>query len=261
MSPEGQSTLLKSNSATSREGLSIPLLVALLPIRTVLLLAAQLVWALVFYWQGNSHPWRSSAAWWTVYGTLADLGCLALMSACLRTQGLRLRDLLGTSTHSLVGVLGRGLAYFLVVTPFFVGGFLLSSYIVYGDFTPHVDARLLGARRLPLIAALYSLVIWWPLWSTTEELTYQTFFLQRLRRLLNGPARAMVIVGFWWAAQHCALPFLPDYRYLLWRFLSFVPGVLALMAIYMRTGQIRPLIVAHSFLDLIACASTLDWSF
>jgi hypothetical protein len=69
----------------------------------------------------------------------------------------------------------------------------------------------------------------------------------------------MAIVGFWWAVQHSALPFLPDIRYVLRRLLSFSPGVLALMMMYLRTRQIKPLIVAHSVMDLAASASTLHW--
>jgi hypothetical protein len=231
----------------------------LLPARTLFLFAAQALFALMFYWRQDARPWRSSAAWWTVYGTLADLGCLAILIGFTRREGLGLRDLVGPSTLGPLKTVLRGLLYFAIVMPIFLAGFVLSSYAVYGSIRPHVDLALLGSRRLPLWAAVYSVTLWWPIWSATEELTYQTFFLRRLARGFGGPAGAMALVGFWWAVQHVALPFLPDARYVLWRFLSFVPGVLALMTIYWRTGQIRPLILAHSIMDLSASASTLYW--
>lgn len=239
--------------------LSIPATIALLPARTIFLLAAQALFALIFRFRHDAQPWRSSAAWWTVYGNLADLGCLAMLIAVTRRQGLRLRDLVPLSTLGPFKTVLRGLGYFLLVMPVFLGGFVLSSYAVYGDIRPHVDAALLGSRRLPVWAVIYSVTLWWPFWSATEEITYQTFFLERLRRPFGGPAGAMALVGFWWAAQHSALPFLADIRYVLWRLLGFLPGVMALMTIYLRTRQIGPLIVAHSLMDFVASASTLYW--
>jgi uncharacterized protein len=233
--------------------------IALLPARTFFLLASQALFALLFRFWHHAQPWRDSTAWWTVYGTLADLGCLALIINLMHRQGLRFRDLVGSSTLGPFQILFRGLVYFLIVMPIFLAGFVLSSYAVYGDVRPHVDAALLGSRRLPIWAVVYSVTLWWPLWSATEELTYQVFFLDRLRRAFGGPAGAVAMVGFWWALQHSALPFLPDVRYVLWRFLGFLPGVLALMVIYLRTRQIRPLVFAHSMMDLAASASTLYW--
>ncbi len=239
--------------------LSAPAALALLPLRTVLLLAAQGVCALILHAGHDAEPWRHSAQWWTVWGTGADLGCLAMMVVVLHRQGFRLRDLAGGSAQGVPGTIFRGFGWYVVVMPVFLGGFALSSYVVYGGIRPHVDMAILGSRHLPIWGMVYSLTIWWPVWSTTEELTYQTFFLRRLRLAFRSPALAVLAVGFWWALQHSALPFLPDVRYVVWRFLSFLPGVIALMIVYLRTGKIRPLIVAHSLMDFTASASTLYW--
>jgi hypothetical protein len=190
---------------------------------------------------------------------VADLCCLVLIGVVLHRQGLRLRDLLGQSTQGTGKAVVRGLLYFLLAMPLFLGGFVLSSFIVYGSMRPHVDLALLGSRHLPPWAMIYSVTLWWILWSATEELTYQTFFLDGLRQTVSSPVTIMALVGFWWALQHCALPFLPDARYVLWRLLGFIPGVTALMIIYWRTCEIRPLILAHWLMDLSASASTLNW--
>jgi hypothetical protein len=115
-------------------------------------------------------------------------------------QGVRIRDLFDPINRGCVGILGRGLLYYLLVMPRLLGGFVLGSYIVYGDMRPHVDVASLGSRHLPLWAIIYSVRRWWPWWSATEELTYQTFFLNRLQQALGGPLGAMAIVGFWWGS-------------------------------------------------------------
>ena len=61
--------------------ISIPATLALLPARTLFLIASQALFALIFYLRHDPHHLRTSAAWWSVYGTLADLGCLALLGS------------------------------------------------------------------------------------------------------------------------------------------------------------------------------------
>jgi hypothetical protein len=43
----------------------------------------------------------------------------------------------------------------------------------------------------------------------------------RLQVLTGHSWIGLLIVGFWWAAQHCALPLIPDWRFLFFRFLAF----------------------------------------
>ena len=103
---------------------------------------------------------------------------------------------------------------------------------------------------------VYGLALWWMIWSPTEETTYQAYVVPRLQALTGRTWIAFLIVGFCWAAQHCALPFIPDWRFLLFRFLSFLPGVLMLMLIYLRTRRLAPLIVAHWPMDIGAAIMT-----
>jgi hypothetical protein len=95
------------------------------------------------------------------------------------------------------------------------------------------------------------------IWSPTEEMTYQAYALPRIQALSGRTWVAMVVVGFWWALQHSFLPFLPDWRSVLWRFLAFVPGVTALMLVYWKMRRLPPLIVAHWPMDIVAALMTL----
>jgi hypothetical protein len=81
--------------------------------------------------------------------------------------------------------------------------------------------------------------------------TYQAYVMPRLQALSGRTWVAFVIVGFWWAGQHAALSFIPDLRFIAFRFLAFLPGVLVMMAIYWRTRRLAPLIVAHWPMDIL----------
>src|ERR1039458_4379248 len=93
-------------------------------------------------------------------------------------------------------------------------------------------------RVLPVWAVVYSLSVWWMIWSPTEEMTYQAYALPRIQALSGRTWVAMVVVGFWWALQHSLLPFLPDWRSALWRRLSRHP-VSRLRALH-RAAKLAP---------------------
>jgi len=223
--------------------------------RSGMILLAQAVAAGVFALRGHPSPWRAAAPWWTVYGTLVDLGCLALMWRFTRAEGISMRDLIGAI--KLPRDILTGLSYYCLVLPLFVGGGMLSTKLLYGSLQAGGSSGLFMARTLPLWAVVYSLSAWWMIWSPTEEMTYQAYALPRIQALSGRTWVAMAVVGFWWALQHSLLPFLPDWRSVLWRFLAFVPGVTVFMLIYLKTRRLAPLIVAHWLMDIGAVLMTL----
>jgi hypothetical protein len=63
--------------------------------RTVLAVVAQAIVAFIYVLRRNPSPWQAATPWWSIYGTLVDIGCLALMTWFTRGEGIRLRDLVG----------------------------------------------------------------------------------------------------------------------------------------------------------------------
>ncbi len=63
--------------------------------RSILIIAAQAFFACLSFMRFHIWSWNGAAKWWTVYGTLVDAGCLTLMAAYTRKEGIRLRDLIG----------------------------------------------------------------------------------------------------------------------------------------------------------------------
>jgi hypothetical protein len=224
--------------------------------RSVLLLVSQGLMALILMAMHRARPCREAGDWWDVYGTLVDIGCLIGLRYYTRREGVRLRDLVGPVRLRHGHDFFLGLGYFLAIFPFFLGGSYAARLLLYGSTAQTLNQYLLHTHALPLWATVYSVTVWWMIWSPTEETTYQAYVLPRLEALTGRTWMAYAMVGFFWAAQHCAVPFVADWRYLLFRFLAFLPGVLAMMAIYLRTRRLAPLIVAHWPMDITAAIMT-----
>jgi len=229
--------------------------------RTGLILLVQAVVATALLAHGDPSPWRAQAPWWTVYATLVDFGCLLLLWRQARREGIRLVDLFGIERSQLGREILWGLLYLVVLFPIVAGfGSKFGSWLVYGttELTPHMLAPgLLSERQLPQWAVLYSLSIFWLVWSPTEEVIYQAYCAARLQVLTGSTWITVTLVGFWWAFQHSVFPFVLDWRLILFRFLQFLPLVVIFQLIYLRTRRLPRMIVMHWPMDLFAALLTL----
>jgi membrane protease YdiL (CAAX protease family) len=226
--------------------------------RSVFMILAQGLVALGYAARGHPSPWNAAAHWWTVYATLVDIGCLALMVKFTRVEGIKLHDLIGPIRLRRGRDVVLGLVCFLIYLVSFTFPGLLASKLVFGTTQPSMYPGLLTARNLPLWAVVYSFSLWWIIWSPTEEMTYNGYALPRTQALTGSKLIAVLIVAFWWAIQHSFIPFILDWKYVVWRFLFFLPGVVIACLIYLRIRHLAPLILAHWAMDLMGAIYTLS---
>ncbi len=221
--------------------------------RSILIVLAQALVTFLFYLKGSPYPIKDGSLYWTVTGTLVDVGCLALMLHFTRREGIRLLDLIGIQKGKLRRDILIGIALLLVAFPVvMIGGGMLSGLIVYGSLQPAQTAALM-TRPLPLWAALYSRTLWWLIWSVTEEMTYNGYALPRLQVLLGGRTwLAMVIVGVFWAFQHSFLPLVLDLKMFLYLGLQMLPLVIMAQLVYLRFRRLPANIILHWGMDFFS---------
>ena len=224
--------------------------------RSVLWLTLQSLLALVLYALRHPNPMQTAGQWWMLYGTLSDLCCLLGMRYFTRRENIRLRDLIGPIRMRWGHDLFFGLGLLVLSFPLLIAGGHLAAWVSYGSMA-QVPLEFVWQRHtLPLWATVYSLTVWWVIQSATEEMTYQGYALVRLEALTGRTWIAFSIVGFWWALQHCMIPFIPDWRYLAYRFVMMLPVLIMMMLVYLRIRRLSPLILAHWPMDLTAAIMT-----
>jgi membrane protease YdiL (CAAX protease family) len=220
--------------------------------RCILLILFQGILSFYFHLQGNQTPWESAAKWWSVYGNLADISCLILLTFALKKEGKNLTSLLDFDKNKIFQDLKFGLIIFLIIFPLIGLGYtFVTGYLILNQNTLNLTIDQLSERTLPSWAYYYSIFFWWTIWSITEEVTYQSYGLKRLIGKY-GQVKTLLFVGFFFALQHSFLPLIFDWRYIIWRFIAFFPLVLGLMIAYMKTGRITPVIIAHALMDINA---------
>jgi len=219
--------------------------------RLLFAVVAQSLIALLFFRSAPS-PYLAAGRWWPVYGILIDLGCFFLVTWRARKEGLRFRDLINFYPSRFSSDFVRGLLYILWFFPLATVGILGSSLLIYGTLQPPSVYS-----PLPAWAAIYSLLVFPVIWGLMEQCTYQGYALPRLEALLPKPGLAVAIVAFGWGIQHIALPLTFDLRFMLFRFLSFLPLAFVMTLIYLRTRRLIPFITAHWAVDMIGILTGL----
>jgi len=206
----------------------------------------------VLFFRSEPSPILAAGKWWPVYGILIDLGCFFLVTWRARQEGLGFRDLLNFDSKHLGRDIGRGFLYILWVFPLAMVGILGFGMLLYG--TPQAPSAY---SSLPAWAAIYSLLVFPVLWALMEQCTYQGYALPRLQASLKNTGLAVVLVAFGWGLQHIALPLTFDARFMLYRFLSFLPLAVVMTLIYLRTRRLIPFIVAHWAVDMIGILTAI----
>lgn len=215
--------------------------------RLVLAFLMQAVVAALYTWRAHPDPWLAAAPWFTVTGTLVDLGSLALLTRLTRREGIRLVDLLGLEPRQIPRDLLRAAGIALVFLVVGIACGAASSILLYGSSPP---PRIMGP--LPLWAALYSLLVWPVIWGAVEQMTYNGYAAPRLQALTGKTWLAVLITCIGYGLQHIALPALPDVRFMLYRFLpAFGIGVVMIL-LYLRSRRLLPFIVAHWLVDALS---------
>jgi hypothetical protein len=220
--------------------------------RFILASALQLLIAALYLSAGNPNPIEAAGHWFTVYGTLIDMGCLVLIMSLIKNENRTLVDLVNIRDQSVSKTALTSIGYIILFLPMSVAGMSLSSLLLFG--TP-VPQQTMGG--LPMWGAVYSITIWPIIWALSEQITYQGYALPRIISIVGEKWIGIAIVTFGWAFQHAALPLSLDWRYTIMRVISFIPVAIVMTILYIRSRRLLPFIIAHWVMDLSAAIASV----
>jgi len=185
---------------------------------------------------------EQGAAYWPVICVLMNLLSIGGLSAVCAVEKKPFRQLIASekNTSKASEIFWISLLMILVR----IGGMLACSFVIYRRLPEFL------VQPLPLPWALANLVLL-PLTIVFAELPlYFGYSYTRLADLTGKPWLSGAYVVFWYALQHSFFPLLLDPRYLLFRFLAFLPLMILILVIYRRTKNLVPLMVGHGIMDL-----------
>lgn len=131
----------------------------------------------------------------------------------------------------------------LIVLGLGMGCMYLAGLIIYQKF-PYMAPDMI--KPIPLWLAIIVFFIL----PITTALAEDGLYLGCGVNNINNKYLKVIIPGFFFALQHSFIPFLLDFKFILYRFLSFLPLTIILCYIYSKKRNPLPIMIAHTLIDV-----------
>jgi len=243
-----------STAAPHRANANSILVLSVLASRTVLLLLSYFITAWLFMSLDMPAPYDLARAWWPVALVLINGIVLALLFFAVKREGVTLASLIGFEKSMFRKDMVSSLWMIPVSMILAVGATMGLGAIFYNLKTP---SDLMSLSTLPAWAMVITLILHPVMNAFVEEMTYNGYVFPRMIGMLRSPGLAVILVTFFFTLQHIGIPFAFDAKFLLWRFLSFVPLLLFWVLAYAKMRRLPALIIVHWFMDVFAVLTIL----
>ena len=219
----------------------------LLPVRSV-------VFALIFIVGSRlvGKDVSEISRWWTPAATIVNILTVMLIVFAAKKNGQTYRELInyekGKTTKKQVVLVT------LMILIVGMGGMFLAGYICYGVI-PYGAPMMIAPipKALALINMLFLPV--------TTALAEDGMYLGCGVNSIENKLAAILIPAFFFALQHCYIPTLFDSKYMLYRFISFLPLTIILCAYYHKKRNPLPIMIGHAVIDLATAGQIIATSF
>ena len=218
----------------------------LLPFRSVMFLLVFVIGAAVV-----EKKTEEITNWWSVVCSLVNVITILLILVLTRVNKTTYAKLI----HFEKGKTGTKRTVYIVIGIVILGmsGMYLAGLLCYGKL-PYAPASIIAP--IPTwMAALNVLIL-----PVTTALAEDGLYLGCGTGQMKGKAAAILIPAFFFALQHCFIPVIFDVRYMVYRFLSFLPLALVLCWFFHRKKEPLPILIGHAILDLATAVSILATS-
>ncbi len=214
----------------------------LLPIRCIAFLLIFLSVSLIF---GKNYNEISNI--WSVVASAVNILTILLLIFITRKKGGYAKLISyekGKTSKRQIAIMT------VIVVLVGMGGMYLSGFICYGVI-PYAAPMLIAPIPLGLAIINFFLL------PVTTALAEEGVYLGCGVNQMKNKYAATLIPAFFFALQHSFIPVLPDLRYIIYRFLSFLPLTIILCHNYYKHRNPLPIMIGHAIIDLATVCQIL----
>lgn len=212
-----------------------------LPVRSVVFLLIFVIGAVV-----SGREVDDISSWWSVAATAVNILTILLLVLLAKNTGQTYGELIGyqngrTKPKQIILIC-------IVILSVGMTGMYLAGFICYGVI-PYAAPMMIAP--IPKVMAIINAL----LLPVTTAFAEDGLYLGCGVNNIKNKAAAILVPAFFFALQHCFIPTLLDVRYLIYRFLSFLPLTVMLCWHYYKKRDPVPVMIGHALIDL----ATVVW--
>ena len=215
----------------------------LLPIRSVIFILIFIIGSLII-----NENISNISNWWSIVATIVNIITIILLFLITKKMNINYSKLINyekgkTKIKNII---------LISLIILFVGtiGMYLAGFICYSKF-PYSAPMMI--EPIPLVLAILNFIAL-PL---TVSFAEDGLYLGCGVNSFKNKYMAILIPAFFYALQHCFIPTLFDGKYMIYRFLSFLPLTIILCWYYYKHRNPVPIMIGHALIEMASVVMIL----
>ena len=189
--------------------------------------------------------------WWSITDTIVNLLTIAMLIFAARSTGQTFAELIGYKKGQTK--VRQAVIISVIILVVGMGGMYLAGFLCYGVI-PYGAPMLIAP--IPVVLAAVNI----PLLPITTVFAEDGLYLGCGVNNIKNKYAAVLVPALFYALQHSFIPTLFDVRYILYRFLSFLPLTVILCAYYYKKRDPVPIMIGHAIIDVATVAQIMATS-
>ncbi|MCM1065141.1 MAG: CPBP family glutamic-type intramembrane protease [Eubacterium sp.] len=221
-------------------------MIYLLPLRCVIFVLLFVIGAIV-----TKQKVEDISNWWSVAASVVNIAVIGLLCFLAKKNKSSFRELINYQKGKTTAKQIAGISVLILAVG--MAGMYLAGYLCYGVI-PYAAPMMIAP--IPVWLAVINVFILPVTTAFAEDGLYLGCGVNRIQNKFL----AITAPAFFFALQHSFIPTLFDMRYILYRFLSFLPLTLILCWYYHRKRNPLPVMVGHVVIDVATVLQILATS-
>lgn len=193
-----------------------------------------------------------AAKWWTILCSICNIITIIILSLVLRFEGTSYRELINYQKGQTK--FKKTLLIVILMLLVGVGGMYAFGFIIYG----YMPTLLI--HPVPVWLSIINLFVFPVTIIFAEMPIYFAYSLNRIEKFTGSKIFAIGYCMFFYALQHSFIPLVFEWKYVIFKFLSFLPLMIVLSIMYNRNKNLTPLMIGHGIMDLLTASQILVMS-
>ncbi|MBN2851179.1 MAG: hypothetical protein JXQ23_00425 [Clostridia bacterium] len=220
---------------------SIPVL------RTILFITAGLLLTVI-----TKKTLLEMTRWWTILCSVVNVITIIILAVVLKYEGSSYRELLNYKKGQIKFKNTVIIVFSMLLVG--IGGMYAFGYLIYG----YMPTLLI--QPVPVWLGIINVIVFPVTIIFAEMPIYFAYSINRIEKFSGSRVLAFSYCMFFYALQHSFIPLLFDWKYIVFKFLSFLPLMVVLSIIYNKKRNLAPLMIGHGIMDLATSSQILIMS-
>ena len=208
----------------------------LLPIRSIMFILIFVIGSII-----TKKELNDITNWWSIVATIVNVITILVLLFVCKKMNITYKKLINYEKGKTN--IKQVIVMCIITLVFASTGMYLAGYICYGVI-PYLAPMM--AAPIPLVLAIINFI----LLPLTVSFAEDGLYLGCGVNSFKNKYLAILVPAFFYAIQHSFIPVLFDFKFIVYRFLSFLPLTIIFCYYYKKKKNPVPIMIGHAIVEI-----------